>query len=207
MEIALNRLLIIASDLGNDDLTDWVAAELHGYSQDMELPMYRKKKSRDFIYSGINGGFQVTNIPFTGYNVILEYEKDAFEVPIMDSITALQSFLANSETQSCGRDFSYLSGPIYKKTGIQCTSLLQKVPLNLLQNVLSEIKTRLLRILIKLDKEYGCLDDLDVDITKKTPEEIAEINRVVNNYIYIDGSIKIGDGNSIKGSGIQGGGK
>ena len=70
--------------------------------------------------------------------------------------------------------------------------------MNLLQNILGEIKTRLLRVLIKLDKEYGCLDDLDVDITDKTPEEVAEINKIINNYIYVDNSIEIGDKNKIK---------
>ena len=207
MEVALNRLLIIASDLNNDNLADWAATELHGYSKDMELPAYRKKKSMRFVYSGINGGFQVTNLPFTYYSIISEHDEDAFDVPIMDSINTLQGFLDNSDSQSYCRDFTYLSGEVYKKTGISCTYILQQVPLNLLQNILSEIKTRLLRVLIKLDKEYGCLDDLDVDISAKTPEEIAEINKTVNNYIYIDNSIKVGDKNKIESSEILGGGE
>lgn len=197
MEVALNRLLIIASDLNNDDLADWAATELHGYGKDMELPEYRKKKSMHFTYSGINGGFQVTNLPFTYYNIISEHDEDAFDVPIMDSITTLQDFLDNNDSQSYGRDFTYLSGAVYKKTGISCTSIIQHVPLNLLQNILSEIKTRLLRVLIKLDKEYGSLDSLDVDVTDKTPEEVAEINKIVNNYIYVDNSIEVGDKNKI----------
>lgn len=197
MEVALNRLLIIASDLNNDELADWAATELHGYSKDMEIPSYRKKKSMHFVYSGINGGFQVSNLPFTYYNIIAEHDKDAFDVPIMDSITTLQDFLDNSNSQSYCRDFTYLSGTVYEKTGITCTSIRQQVPLNLLQNILSEIKTRLLKILIRLDKEYGNLDDLDVDVTDKTPEEIAAINKIVNNYIYVDNSIEVGDKNKI----------
>lgn len=207
MEIALNRLLIIASDLNNNDLADWAAAELHGYSKDMELPSYRKKKSLHFTYSGINGSFQVNNSPFTYLSIIAEHDENAFEVPIMDSISTLQSFIENYETQSYCRDFSYLNGYVYEETGIQCTSIIQRVPMNFLQNILSEIKTRLLRVLIKLDKEYGSLDELDVDTTDKTPEEVDEINRVVNNYIFIDNSINMGDKNKIKGSGIFSGGK
>lgn len=198
MEIALNRLLIIASDLDNDNLADWAAAELHGYSKDMELPAYRKKKSLHFTYSGINGHFQITNSPFTNLEIIAEHDGNAFNVPIRDSVTALQTFVDNHETQSYCRDYTYLSGYVYEQTGIQCTSIMQRIPLNFLQNILSEIKTRLLRILIKLDKEYGCLDDLDVDTTAKSPEEIAAINKVVNNYIYIDNSVNIGDNNKIK---------
>lgn len=198
MEIALNRLLIIASDLDNDSLADWAAAELHGYSKDMELPKYRKKKSLHFTYSGINGHFQITHSPFPYVEIIAEHDESAFDVPIMDSVSTLQTFIDNYETQSYCRDYTYLNGYVYERTGIQCTSIMQRIPLNFLQNILSEIKTRLLRILIKLDKEYGCLDDLDVDTTSKSPEEIAAINRVVNNYIYIDNSVNIGDNNKIK---------
>ena len=200
MEIALNRLLIIASDLDNDSLADWAAAELHGYSKGMELPEYRKKKSMHFTYSGINGGFQVTNIPFTYLEIIATHDENAFDVPIMDSVSTLQGFIDNSDKQSYCRDYTYLNGYVYEHTGIQCTSILQRVPLNFLQNILSEIKTRLLRILIKLDKEYGCLDDLDVDTSTKSPEEIAAINKVVNNYVFIDNSITVGDNNKIKGT-------
>ena len=100
MEIALNRLLIIASDLDNDSLADWAAAELHGYSKGMELPEYRKKKSMHFTYSGINGGFQVTNIPFTYLEIIATHDENAFDVPIMDSVSTLQGFIDNSDNTS-----------------------------------------------------------------------------------------------------------
>lgn len=207
IEVALNRLLIIASDLNNDELSEWAASELHGYSKCSELPSYRKKKSIQFTYSGINGGFQVTNIPFTFYDIIKDHDENAFEVNVMDSVSTLQDFLENSDTQSYCRDFTYLNGYVYEETGIQCTSIMQRLPLNLLKNILSEIKTRLLRIFIKLDKEYGCLDDLDVDTTAKSAEEIAKINKIVNNYICIDNSVNIGDKNKFESSKILSGEK
>ena len=108
IEVALNRLLIIASDLNNDELSEWAASELHGYSKCSELPSYRKKKSMQFTYSGINGGFQVTNIPFTFYDIIKDHDENAFEVNVMDSVSTLQDFLDNSDTQSYCRDFTYL---------------------------------------------------------------------------------------------------
>lgn len=205
IEIALNRLLIIASDLDNDALVDWVSAELHGYNKDMKLPTYRCTKSTHFTYSGINGSYQVTNIPFTFFDIIAKYDENAFDVCMRDSVATLQEFVNNSDTQSCFRDFSYLSDYVYKETGIQCTSIIQKVPLNFFRNVLSEIKTRLLLVLIKLDKEYGCLDDLDINTAIKTSEEIEEINKTVNNYIYVDNSVTVGDKNKIEGSKIVGG--
>lgn len=92
------------------------------------------------------------------------------------------------------------------KTGIQCTSIYQTVPLNFLQKILSQIKTTLMHVFLKLDKEYGCLDNLDVDTAEKGPKEIEEINKIVNNYIFTDNSINVGDKNKFRDSRILVGG-
>lgn len=60
-------------------------------------------------------------------------------------------------------------------------------------------------MLIKLDKEYGCLDELDIDITEKDPEEVRKINAMIINYIFEDRSIKIGDKNRIDRTEIKSG--
>lgn len=207
MEVALQRLLIIASDLDNEELSAWAEAELRGYSQTDTLPEYRNIQSIHFIYSGINGSFKVTNCPFTFTNVLEDILSDIYNVPIMDSVSSLQNFVDNPDKQSYRRDFSMLNGLVLQRTGIQCTSIYQTVPLNFLQNILSQIKTILMNIFLKLDKEYGCLDNLDVDTTVKTPEEVEKINKVVNNYIFVDNSINVGDKNKLKDSGILGGGR
>lgn len=207
MEVALQRLMIIASDLENEELSAWAEAELHGYSQSDALPEYRNIQSIHFVYSGINGSFKVTNCPFTFTSVLEEKLSDIYNVPIMDRVSSLQNFVDNPDKQSYRRDFSMLNGYVLQRTGIQCTSIYQTVPLNFLQKILSQIKTILMNVFLKLDKEYGCLDDLDVDTTEKTPEEVEKINEVVNNYIFIDNSINVGDRNKLKGSGIFGGGK
>ena len=207
MEVALQRLMIIASDLGNEELLAWAETELQGYSPSDTLPEYRNIRSIHFVYSGINGNYKVTNCPFTFTSVLEEKLSDIYNVPIMDSVSSLQNFIDNPEKQSYRRDFSMLNGYVLQRTGIQCTSIYQTVPLNFLQKIVSQIKTILMNIFLKLDKEYGCLDDLDVDTTTKTPDEVEAINKVVNNYIFIDNSINVGDRNKLKGSGIFGGGK
>lgn len=207
MEVALQRLMIIASDLGNEELLTWTETELRGYSPSDTLPEYRNIHSTYFVYSGINGGFKVTNCPFTFTNILEEKLPDIYNVPIMDSFSSLQNFIDSPGKQSYRRDFSMLNGYVLQRTGIQCTSIYQTVPLNFLQKIVSQIKTILMKIFLKLDKEYGGLDDLDVDTTAKTPDEVDAINKVVNNYIFIDNSVNVGDRNKLKGSGIFGGGK
>lgn len=63
LEVAFNRLLIIASDLNNDDLVNWATNELNGYSKDSKIPKYREGKMGHIVYSGINGRIQVNNQP------------------------------------------------------------------------------------------------------------------------------------------------
>ena len=42
LEVAFNRLLIIASDVGNQNLIDWATNELDGYPSQARIPSYRK---------------------------------------------------------------------------------------------------------------------------------------------------------------------
>lgn len=90
MEVALQRLMIIASDLENEDLSAWAEAELHGYSRSDTLPKYRNIQSIHFVYSGINGSFKVTNCPFTFTNVLEEKLKGLLPVHILKCAFAAQ---------------------------------------------------------------------------------------------------------------------
>ena len=60
----------------------------------------------------------------------------------------------------------------------------------------------LLDALIVLEKEFGNLDELDIDISVKTS---AELNAIIDKLIvivYNDNSVSVGDGNRIKNSTI-----
>ena len=60
MEKSLYRALVIAKEGQNKPLEGWIRSELRGYESDDDLPDYRKTKSSNFRYSGINGNMQVT---------------------------------------------------------------------------------------------------------------------------------------------------
>lgn len=72
----------------------------------------------------------------------------------------------------------------------------------LIQDVFSTIESRLLDALIILEKEFGNLDELDIDISVKNPDELkAIIDRLIV-IVYNDNSVSIGDDNRIKDSTI-----
>lgn len=201
LEVALNRLMIIASDIENEELSQWAENELNGYGDTSDLPAYRNVTNARFVYSGINGRFQMNRVPLP-LAEMMGRESNELSVNIQDGIKALnESLTSNVE---CARDITFMAGVIYQNTGITCTEILQIVPKNAIENILSTIKSKLLKVLIRLDKEYGSLDDLDIDISAKTPEEIHTINVAINNYIFEDKSIKIGDKNRIDNTDIGG---
>ena len=202
LEVALNRLLIIASDIENDELAQWVENELNGYSDSAELPAYRVIDNTHFVYSGINGRFKVENAPLP-FLEILGVDKREYSFNILDGVNSLTTLMTGK--YEYGRDLTAMAGIVRAKTGISCTSIKQLVPKNVIENLISAIKSKLLKVLIKLDKEYGCLDELDIDITEKDPEEVRKINAMIINYIFEDRSIKIGDKNRIDRTEIKSG--
>ena len=64
-------------------------------------------------------------------------------------------------------------------------------------NVLSVIENKLLDILMVLEKEFGSLDDLDIDISNKSETELQGVVKQIS-FIINDNSVTIGDGNKIK---------
>lgn len=200
LEVALSRLLIIASDIGNEELQKWAESELNGYHSGDKIPDYRISKSLVFRYSGLNGSFMVKNHPMQ-VDKLLGIPSKNFYLEIMDGIKAIEEILKMPDN-SYARDLSWAAGDIYEKTGIQCLSIVQQVPVNEIEGIVNSLRTLLLKIFIKLDKTYGSLDDVDIDTGVVSSDVVRETNSVINNYIYIDNSVTIGDDNTIKSSDI-----
>lgn len=198
--VAFNRLLIIASDIGNERLAEWAENELNGYTEKEHLPKYRTLKITDFVYTGINGSFQVTDAPLALRNIFYD-ENDIAEkcakTYFLQGISALESMISGQDS-ILYIDYSWLAPFVHEKIDISCISIKKRIPSNIIENVISSIKTSLLKILIKLDKEYGNLDSLDIDTSNKTEEEREFINATIINYIYNDSSITIGNENKFK---------
>ena len=206
LDVALSRLFVIASDIGNDELQQWAECELHGYGKH-KLPEYRYAKNTVFKYSGINGNYKVTDAPLPLLEIMKTEDPTTFYLPIPDGISTIEGFANNPTHSEVGRVITWAAGMVYEMSGIQCYSIKQLVPLNIFEGVLNTVKMLLMKIFIKLDKTYGCLDNLDIDTDSFPPEEVAATNTTINKYIYVDNSINIGDKNKIDSSEILSGGK
>ena len=195
LETALTRALVIASDIENDKFKEWIEKEISGYSPNDDIPEYRISKDEFFKYTGRNGGYMCTDMPLPLPKILrhLDLAPEYFHVNIYDGINGIEKFLSNPEGKEQIRDLTFLAGEVHKVNGLQCASIKQVIPLNAFENVLNKVKSKLLQSLIYLDKMYGSLDDLDIDTSSKTPDEINKINTTVVNYIYKDIKITIAD--------------
>ena len=72
----------------------------------------------------------------------------------------------------------------------------------LIINIFSKVTSKLLDILLLLEKEFGNLDELDIDVDNKTEEELEEICNKLQIIIYNDKRVTIGNNNRIKDSTI-----
>ena len=57
--------------------------------------------------------------------------------------------------------------------------------------IISNVKTKLILILLDLEKEFGSLDNLDIDVTVKSNEELKEVNNKLTNKLYFNGKSEI----------------
>ena len=71
-----------------------------------------------------------------------------------------------------------------------------------IKRIFAAIENRLLDILILLEKEFGNLDELDLDCSSKSEDDIKMISDRIAVIIYNDMRVTIGDNNKIKDSKI-----
>lgn len=210
IENVLLRLKVILSDLNNESINTWVKGELEGYNVKNELPQYRIVEGKPTGTFVVNHRTQNTNsyIPLE-HLVPNEEIKELTTVNITDSIGTLYKILSNGKTtygKVIPTSFCYqISIPT-----LQILSMTMEVPHNILNGITSSVRSKLVDIVMELEKEFENLDDLDLSSQiKESPKKAEQIIYNVEKIIF-DHSIEVGDGNKIKKSGIGhffGGGK
>jgi len=186
LDIALNRLLIISSDLDNKILYDWCLMELEGYSDDDFIPKYRIITSKNIIYTGTNGSFQITRQPLPLSFLPKEICEEVAKYEFKSGISTLISYAESKH--ELNRDLTSLAGIVLKNSGsrIQCVSIKQLFDEHAVIEVLGGIRAKLLRIFIKLDKELGNLDSLDISTTSLNESQFKNLNNDILEYIEYD---------------------
>lgn len=198
---ALKNLKVLLHSLNDDRLIDWVNNELQGYNESSQLPNYRIIIGRLFG-TIVNIDFKYTHYPLNLLYCSEDEKKDILSSPVYQSISSLQSIVNNSTTTS-----KQLSPTLYDNLvmfcGINGYIIEAKVEYDYttIQDILSKIDNKILDTLLTLEKEFGNLDNLDIDISEKGEEKLKGIIQNISIILY-DNSVTIGDNNTFKKSSV-----
>lgn len=208
---ALKRAKVLISSLNNPKIIEWIDYEISGYPTDADVPKYR------IIYGHLMGsymkGSMASHMKWTNVSIPLgkmpdDIRESLLSVTFYDGVEALKKLFESSQDSSSQiakpipADFFAAIATYNKDPYMIITSAKVVVADHLICNIFSIIENKLLDILILLEKEFGCLDDLDIDVTTKSQEQLAEINKQILLLVYNDNRVSIGDGNKIKDSTI-----
>jgi hypothetical protein len=200
LESALMRLKVLLYDLDNDEINAWIEKELNGYSEGDVLPKYRVKKG--LPKGTILSGTAVNMLKQESAMIPISKLSDDMQEAIISArcyigISALEEVLRTDSTigKPWSKEMCSYVSKIYHIAIIDAKTEVSKSDV---LNILMTIKTKLLDILMKLEKDMGNLDDLDIFFkTESRESKKDELKQYIINIIY-DGSITIGDDNEIE---------
>lgn len=200
---ALFELKILLSDLGNTEIVAWIDSELSGY-KDNNVPKYRE-------FNGVLCGnvLQVGGGGLLKRQMVIPVKVDKLEYTkcrLKDNITAIAGYENKEEkgeiSMPVDMRIANLIADLELNELCQINNAWFKIPLSKYTDILNAVKSRVLDILLMLEKKYGNLDSYTIDFGKG--EERDEISQIVINIIYNDNGISMGDNNKISKSKVGG---
>ncbi|AVQ34022.1 hypothetical protein C7J88_07455 [Staphylococcus muscae] len=175
----LERLYIISYGMKNENLMKWIKCELNGYEEGDHLPSYRIVKNMNIIYSGINGAFNMKNVPLPWHYIPNELKDTFFTICINEGIKTIEEY-STSENLKLGIDLTTFAPEVYKKTSIQCYSIINKINISHYKSVVDKVRFNLMEILLKLESNFGNIDDFDINFDNISSEKIKKVNSDIN---------------------------
>lgn len=207
---ALKRAKILFAALDNAELLNWVNYEISGYPVDANLPDYRIERGAlkgTYFKGSIASHIKWNDVSIPLGKMPADVIDEFLSVPFYDGVSALKQLVENSDNGQLSRPIPADLFPFIAKYNndpyMNIVTARVVVSTHCVTNMFSVIENRLLDALLLLEKEFGILDDLDIDTTVKSPEEIQTIARQIYVIVYNDQSVHIGDGNRIKDTDIS----
>jgi AbiTii len=199
IENLLLRLKVILSDLDNENIMNWVNGELEGYKDGVDiLPSYRTFKGSISGTYIINFTTKYTNQPVPLQHLIPNEKIDEIStIDMTDGIGTIQNILQGENRENYGVVIPTEFCHAISKGKLQIAGMRVMIPSNRLDGILSQVKAKLVDVIMELEKEFDNLDELDIRSQVKEKNSANHVVNIIENIIY-DGSIKVGDKNTIK---------
>lgn len=180
LNACLVKSQVLAHKLNNAELKSWVISELRGYSQDAELPHYRKLKM-SFFGLVTNGYYFYNNTRLPVSHLTDEQCARISSYNVIDSISSIEEW-GNKENPSFSvpAELTPLFSDAYSG-GYYVQDIEGKIG-SQAKDLLNNIRSKLLEYCLELLNEIP----EDINLDSKLDEEIQELSREHLNIILND---------------------
>ena len=197
IDTALQNLIAILYCLDDEALINWAKKELAGYDSYDELPEYRKLNGR-VMANFIVGYYKYSNTQFGISHLDKDIQDSLLSINIYSSISTIIDMI--NKNKKVGKPIPPEFYPtLQSNSNAQIINASVDIDIASINDIISKVKTKILETLLLLEKEFGSLDELDIDVSIKSKEELENIIQFIKIDLY-DNSISIGDNNKIKDS-------
>ena len=197
LHTSLKRAKVIFQKVGSTELNKWLKNEIGGYKNLEDVPSYRKVKGclrGSYIEKGVNCKNLLIPLDKVDEEIIEGLTCNGAKQSIyalQEAIKAKQSFVRRLEPYEC----QWLSA----KTGRMIYDAEVETDTSEVMDIIPVVENLLLETFLLLEKEFGILDNLDIDWDSKTEDEQKVIVEKII-IIFQDNSVSVGNGNKIKNS-------
>ena len=204
---ALKRTKVLVSALNNAEISKWLDYEISGYPEGAVIPSYRKVQGS--LMGSYFKGSMARHMTWTNVSLPLgkmpdEIKEALLGVEFQEGVESLKTLAEKCQTagteiaKTISADYFSTIAHFNNDRYMIITSARVVIGEHIISNIFSVVENKLLDMLMILEKEFGCLDELDIDTTVKSEEELKAINARILVLVYNDNSVSIGDGNKIK---------
>lgn len=200
---ALKRAKVLLQELDNREILDWINNEIEGYSSDAKLPNYRMVSGEvkgSCLVGRFNKYMNYKNVPIPLGNVPNDWWDYFHNVPVVMGIDALQQAIGDGKGLEV-----HIPAEIYpliakwnNNPNLNIVSASIELNMPQITGIISKIESRLIDVLLVLERQFGNLDELDIDINGKNEDDKNDIINQIIYIIYNDNSVKIGNNNRVK---------
>lgn len=211
LHTSLKRTKILLEELGNPELLRWVNNEIEGYLDNDQLPSYRIINGQLYgsynIYTASNF-ISYEDTPMRLGNIPEDIRVDILTKNVIEGIMPLTNILSDLEKSGKPYLIKFIPADCYQYLAkayndhIEIVAAYVHLNMTEIYSIFSTVENKLLDILCYLEKQFGQLDALDININEKSENDLTTIVNIVGDFIYTNNKITIGDNNKIKNSQI-----
>lgn len=189
LPVALKRLYVILSDLDDEELQSWVRKELNGYSNQDKVPTYREVRcipTGTYEVVGYGNIFTYSNKPLPMIDLDAELKKHFTHKNLTMSVEAISKALNGyKDRKSIGITIPMEMWHLFETgTNITVTGASSIIDESEVQRVLSNIESKVLDLLLYLEKKFGNLDNLDISADDYNKSDLQDVVKSCKQIVF-----------------------